>query len=97
MDTRRPRGDRIVVVGSDCWARLYAHASNPVARLRQGDSRGRLLSAEERALLAANTAAFMQRMEQEAADASATESARAALDLSAWIRAGQRSASPAKG
>lgn len=64
-------GDRIVAVGSDCWARLYAHAPGTNAQPRHGGAHGRLLTPEERALLQENTAAFVARMEQEAAEAAA--------------------------
>ena len=64
-------GDLIVAVGSDCWARLYAHAPGTKAQPRHGSVHGRLLTPEERALLEENTAAFVARMEQDAADAAA--------------------------
>ena len=64
-------GDRIVAVGSDCWARLYAHVPSTNAKPQYGGAHGRLLTTEERAQLQENTAAFVARMEQEAADAAA--------------------------
>lgn len=73
-------GDRIVVVGSDCWARLYAHAPGTNGNPQHGDSHGRILTPEERALLQENTIAFVARMEQEAAEAAAHAEAERRLE-----------------
>ena len=64
-------GDHIVVVGSDCWARLYARTTLGDSTSRIGSSEGRLLTTEEREMLTSNTAAFVARMEQEASAADA--------------------------
>ena len=64
-------GDHIVVVGSDCWARLYAHTTLSDFTPRIGSSEGRLLTTEEREMLTSNTAEFVARMEQEASAADA--------------------------
>lgn len=70
-------GDRIVVVGSDCWGRLYAGVPGTNVTARYGVTRGRKLTAEERALLLENTLAFVARMEEEAAAAARAEAKRA--------------------
>ena len=69
-------GDQVVAVGSDCWARLYAHTTLGASTLRVGSSEGRLLTPEEREMLASNTKAFVARMEQEAAAADDQRAAR---------------------
>lgn len=69
---------RIVVVGSDCWSRLYATAAGSTPQPRHGSNDGRLLTVEERRLLASNTAAFVAHMESEAAASDAREAAAAA-------------------
>lgn len=52
------------VLGSQCYERLYGHASS--ASLPQyGSGTGRLLSAEERQVLVENTATFIERLETE--------------------------------
>lgn len=70
--------ERIVVVGSDCWTRLYAGAAGADPRPRFGSSDGRLLTVEEREMLASSTAAFVAHMESEAAASDARVAAAAA-------------------
>lgn len=95
---------RIVVVGSECWGRLYAGTSGATPRPRIGSSDGRLLTDEEREMLSSSTAAFVAHMESEAAasdarkaasDAQAAEDIRRAAELeNARRREQQRRFSP---
>ena len=62
-------GDRIVVVGSTCFARIYASAPDMNLSPRHGGAAGSLLTPEERAMLRDNTTAFVARMEQQAEQA----------------------------
>jgi hypothetical protein len=63
--------ERVVVVGSDCWARIYAGLPGTNSKPQHGAAQGRKLSSEERAFLVANTAAFIAQIEQEALGAAA--------------------------
>ena len=63
--------ERLVVVGSDCWARLYAGFVGTGTDPSNRGAQGRKLTAEERSLLLENTAAFVARMEEEAAASAA--------------------------
>ncbi len=80
---------RIVAVGSECWARLYAHAAAGAAQPRYGSTKGRLLTPQEREMLNANTAAFVARMEQEAAEEDARRAAVEAKAMEIRRRAGE--------
>ena len=80
---------RIVVLGSECWARLYG-----LARLERtaewfGTNDGRRLTSEERAILVANTAEFVARMEAEFAAAEAQAAAHKERAIQAELRAAE--------
>jgi hypothetical protein len=67
----------VIVVGSDCWVRMYAGIAGTSSRPQYGTAQGRKLSSEERALLLANTAAFIAQIEQEVPAAAIADAERA--------------------
>ena len=64
-------GDRAIPIGSNCWLRFYANSIGADVRPKHGGSRGRLLTADERALIEVNTAEFVARVEERVARAGA--------------------------
>jgi hypothetical protein len=75
--------DPVIVVGSECWARFYAGIPGTSSKPQHGTTQGHKLTAQERAQLLANTAAFIARIEQEALAAAAIADAERAKRESA--------------
>ena len=68
------------VLGSQCYGRLYGHASS-TGSPQYGSGTGRLLTAEERQVLVENTAAFIDRLETERIELESMAALQAARQL----------------
>lgn len=58
-------GERLQVLGSDCFSRLYGHLVGEKTAPRYGSSTGHCLTAEERQMLLDNTQRFIEQLEGE--------------------------------